>query len=58
MVVDNVEVDGEEVTHHLRREMEELRVENRKLKKEVEELMRRGCVWGMNETRGLASTAD
>ena len=58
MVVDNVEVDGEEVTHHLRREMEELRVENRKLKKEVEELMRRGRVWGLNETRGLTSIAD
>ena len=38
LVVDDEEVDDEEMMHHLRREIEELRVENRKLKKEVEEI--------------------
>ena len=38
MVIDDEEVHDEEMIHHLRREIEELRVENRKLKKEVEEI--------------------
>ena len=38
LVVDDKEVDNEEMIHHLRREIEELRVENRKLKNEVEEI--------------------
>ena len=37
LVVDDEEVSDEEMMHHLRREIEELRVENRKLK-EVEEI--------------------
>ena len=37
LVVDDEEVGDEEMMHHLRREIEELRVENRKLK-EVEEI--------------------
>ena len=38
VVVDDEEVDDEEVTHHLRREMEELKLENRNLNKEVEDI--------------------
>ena len=38
VVVDDEEVDDEEVTHHLRREMEELKLENGNLKKEVENI--------------------
>ena len=34
LVVDDEEVDDEEMMHHLCRKIEELRVENRKLKKE------------------------
>ena len=37
VVVDHDEVDDKEVTHHLRKEMKELRVENGKLMKEVED---------------------
>ena len=38
MVVDDEEVDNEKVMHDVCREMEELRVGNKKLKKEVEEI--------------------
>ena len=38
VVVDHDEVDDKEVTHHLRKEMKELRVENGKLMKEVEDI--------------------
>ena len=38
VVVDHDEVDDKEVTHHLRKEMKDLRVENGKLMREVEDI--------------------
>ena len=38
VVVDDEEVDDVEVVHHLRREVKELREENQKVKKEVEDI--------------------
>ena len=38
LVVDDEEINDEEMMHHLHREIEELRAENRKLKKEVKDI--------------------